>query len=205
MESQDPNLLLFPISSELRLERAIKSFDLGEGSKKLLDEFLYLINQGLSEANYFVGCIYEDGTNEVPKNLEYAFFYYQQSADEIGYLEGILALGKMYYHGMGTQKNYQNAFKYYKIVFEKNAHPVASFMLGRMYQYGEGVNKNLSLARDFYNLAIKSGNIYGMINLAMLEREDGHILTSIWIRCLAGLKAFLIAKKNPHDVRLRGS
>ena len=205
VESPNPNLLQFPLTNDIRLESAIKAFDSGDGSKKLLDEFIYLVNEGFAEASYFLGCIYEDGTDEVPKNFENAFFYYQQSAEEIGYLEGVLALGKMYYHGMGTQQNYQNAFKYYKIVFNKNAHPVASFMLGRMYQYGTGVDKNVELARYHYNLAVASGNVYGLINLSLLEAQEGNKFKSIWLRYLAGLRTFLIAKNNPKDVRLRGS
>ena len=44
VESPNPNLLQFPLTNDIRLESAIKAFDSGDGSKKLLDEFIYQEN-----------------------------------------------------------------------------------------------------------------------------------------------------------------
>jgi len=193
-----------PATVESRLEAAIRAFDSGDESRELHSEFVDLINKGSKEANYYVGCMYEDGTNGVPKNPEHAFFYYKQSVEGFGYLEGYLALARLYYHGTGTPQDYAQAFKYYAHVAEKKEHPVACFMLGRMHQYGTGTGKDLKLARSWYRRAIAHGYVYGMINLAMLEAEEGHLLRSKGLRIRAGLCAFWIARKNPHDARLRG-
>ena len=204
MEFQDRSLLQFPATADSRLELAIKAFDSGNNSNNLLSEFLDLIDKGSKEANYYVGCMYEDGTNGIQKNPEYAFFYYKQSVEGFGYLEGYLALARLNYHGIGTPQDYERAFKYYTHIVEKKEHPIACFMLGRIYQHGTGTEKDLKLARRWYQRAIAHGSVYGMINLAMLEAEEGHLLKSKGLRLIAGLRAYWIARKNPHDARLRG-
>lgn len=202
--SQPRKLVPFPLSIESRLEAAINAFDSGDDSKELHNEFLDLINKGSKEANYYIGCMYEDGTNGVQKKLEHAFFYYKQSVDGFGYLEGYLALARFYYHGIGIPQDYAQAFKYYSHVVEKKEHPVACVMLGRMHQYGTGPGKDMKAARAWYLRAIAQGNVYGMLNLAMLEAEEGNFLKSVGLRIRAGLNAFWIARRNPHDARLRG-
>lgn len=189
---------------EHRLETAIKAFDSGDKSKELFDEFIDLIDKGSLEANYYVGCMYEDGTNGAKQNPEHAFFYYKKTVDELGYLEGYLALARLYYRGSGVPQNYAEAFRYYFHVAQKKNHPVACFMLGRIYQYGTGEVKDLLAARSWYLRAIAQGNVYGMINLAMLEAEEGHLLQSLLLRVKAGLSAFFISLKNRHDPRMRG-
>lgn len=186
------------------LERAIEAFDRRDKSKELLDTFIKLIDAGFSEANYFVGCMYEDGTNGVTRNLEYAYFYYKQSVDTHGYLEGYLSLARMHYHAIGVPQDFTLARKYYAHVAQATKNPIACFMLGRMYQYGQGVQKDLAEARRWYAEAITRGSVYGMINMAMLEAEEGNVFRSLFLRVQAGLRAFLISRKNPRDARLRG-
>ncbi len=202
--SENRNIINLPVTTDHRLELAIQAFDSGDNSKKLFDEFVDLINMGVKEANYYVGCMYEDGSNGVDKNLEFAFFYYKKAAEEFGYLEGYLATARLYYHGTGVQQDYSEAFKYYSHIAQKTGHPVACFMLGRLYQYGTGVVKDIVAARNWYLRAIEQGSIYGMINLAMLEAEEGHLFKSIILRVKAAFMAVLIATKNRHDSRLRG-
>lgn len=204
MQSQDHKLLQFRLPVGSRLEAAIRAFDSGDNTKELYEEFIDLIDNGCKEANYYVGCMYEDGTNGMQKNPAHAFFYYTQSVDGFGYVEGYLALARLYYHGVGVPQNYEQAFAYYDHVAQKKEHPVACFMLGRMYQYGTGPKKNLKLARAWYLRSIAQGNVYGMLNLANLEFEEGRLLRSLWLRIKAGLYAFWIARKQPHDARLRG-
>lgn len=198
------NVVELPSSVEARLEKAIAAFDAGDNSPALLDEFLDLINKGSQEANYYVGMIYEDGTNGAEKNPEFALFYYQKSAEGYGYLQGNLAVARMHYHGAGVPQNYTKALEYYSHVAQQNEHFVASFMLGRMYHHGQGIEKDLKKAREWYERAIAKGSVYGMLNLAMLEAEEGHWLRSLVLRVKAGWTAFRISRKNPRDPRLRG-
>jgi len=202
--SRPNNVVELPSSIEARLEKAVAAFDAGDKSSTLLDEFLDLINKGCQEANYYVGMIYEDGTNGAEKNLEHAFFYYQKSTEGYGYLQGNLALARLYYHGIGVAQDFAKAFKYYSHVAEQKEHMVACFMLGRVYQHGQGVEKDLKKAREWYGRAIAKGSVYGMLNLAMLEAEERRWFKSLALRAKAGWAAFRISRKNLSDTRLRG-
>ena len=185
------------------LELAIKLFDQGDSSKDLFDLFIQLIDCGFAEANYFVGCMYEDGSNGVERNLEHARFYYQQSIDELGYLEGFLAVARFYYFGHGVPEDFGIAYKYFSHVAHYAKHPVAYVMLGRMNQYGQGTEINAEAARTLYINAIQLGNISGMINRAVLERSEGYFFRAVFLYCKASLMAFCIRMKSPKDARLR--
>jgi TPR repeat protein len=199
------NIIEFPKSRPLRLERAIVNFDAGDGSKELVEEFKSLADSGFAEADYFLGCIYEDGANGQAMDLPLALAHYEKAASGIGYLEAYLAQGRLLYHGDGgIKKDLHRAKKFYEMVKNYNSHPVACFMLGRMYQRGEGTTKDLNMAECLYKIAIEKGSIFGMLNLAMLRAETGAYFSSLSLRIKAGIQAFLIARKNPHDPRLRG-
>lgn len=92
-------IIEFPRTVEQRVEAAITAFDSGDGSNALFEEFTDLIDLGWVEACYYVACMYEDGSNGVQKNPAYAFFYYKRTLDELGYLEGSLAVARFYYLG----------------------------------------------------------------------------------------------------------
>lgn len=202
--SADSNIVEFPQSDRIRLEQAIQAFDNGDSSHRLFEEFMLLANKGLREANYFVGCMYEDGSNGIPKNPESALRYYEHSIEGLGYVEGYLAAARLWYHGDGVNQEFDRALRYYEHVARGSGHLVACFMMGRMHQRGQGTSRDLAQARDWYSKAISAGSVYGILNLAMLEAEEGHILTSLWLRIRAGIKAFMIARRDPRDIRLRG-
>jgi TPR repeat protein len=185
-----------------QLENAIRRFDDGDNTKLLYDEFVALVDAGYDEANYFLGCMNEEGSNGIDRNIEHAFFYYQRSVETIGYVEGCLAVARLKYQSNELSKDYEFAFKHYQLVSD---HIVAMFMLGRMYQYGQGVRKNLATAREFYDKSITRGSVYGMVNLALLEAEEGRWLKSKMLRIRAGINAMWISWKNKRDIRLRGS
>jgi hypothetical protein len=201
--SADSNVIEFPKADRVRLDEAISAFDGGEQSARLLEEFKSLAAKGYREANYFLGCMYEDGSNGAPLDLKAALRAYQSSVDEFGYVEGHLAVARFRYYGKGDNVDYNEAFHLYRHVAERRAHPVACFMLGRMYQHGRGTTKDLSAARVWLSKAASLGSVYGILDLAMLEREEGHYLRHLGLRVLAGAKAFAIARKNPKDERLR--
>lgn len=188
----------------MNLEQAIEKFESGDNSTELLAAFINLINLNFYEANYFAGMIYEDGTNGVDKNLEYAYFYYQRSVETIGYVEGYLALARMNYHGLGVPQDFYKAKEYYSIIENERGSLIAEFMLGRMHQYGQGVERDLRRARNFYESSVNKGSIYGMINLSNLEREEGNLVKSVWLRLRAGWNAMKISLSDKRDIRLRG-
>lgn len=202
--SADNNVLPFPQADTVRIERAIAAFDRGDQSAALLEEFRLLAERGVKEANYFLGCIFEDGSNGAARDLQKAIEHYEESVNGFGYVEGYLAVARLLYHGLGVRQDLSKAFEYYHRVATRHKHPVACFMLGRMYQRGEGTSPDAAVARSWYSKAVASGSIYGMLNLAMLEFQQGNWLKALWLRIRAGVNAFLIARKDRRDIRLRG-
>ena len=54
-----------------------------------------LAESGLAEANFYLGCMYEDGSNGLPKDVPLAFEQYELAASsEIGLFRGIHSTGK---------------------------------------------------------------------------------------------------------------
>jgi TPR repeat protein len=204
IRAADGNVIRFPKGDEVRLEQAIERFDAGDATHELLEEFRALADKGLREANYFLGLIYEDGTNGAETNVEKALDFYEESVNGLGYVEGYLAVARLMYHGLAGPRDYDKAFQYYEHVARKDENPIASFMIGRMYQHGQGVAKNLNTARAWYRQAIARGNVYGILNLALLEAEEGNVLKGILLRIHAYIKAVLIVLRNRRDIRLRG-
>jgi TPR repeat protein len=201
--SADSNVVDLPRADRIRLDEAIRAFDSGDQTARLLEEFQLLANRGYREANYFLGCIYEDGSNGATRDLKAALRAYQGSIDGFGYVEGYLAVARFNYYGNAPKVDYGEAFRLYQHVAERHAHPVAYLMLGRMYQQGQGVTKDTSAARIWLTKAASLGSVYGMLDLAILEREECHYIRHLRLRVMASVKAFTIARKNPKDIRLR--
>lgn len=203
MVSENHKIAGFPKNQKHRLEKAIALFDSGTNPAAALREFTALIDAGCNEAYYFAGCIHEEGGNGVERDLEKARFYYEKSVDEHGYVEGYLALGRLYYYGIGVAQDFAKAFGYYSVIAEKRDNPIAHLMLGKMYCYGQAVEKNLLAAREHLDKVVAKGNVYAIRQLASLEAEEGNYLKSLWLRLKAGFMAFNIGRKNMRDGRLR--
>jgi len=203
--SHGNNIIDLPSSRPLRLERAIAAFDSGDNSNELRIELEELAKAGFSEANYFLGCMFEDGTNGEVKNLQRALALYEKTAGSIGYLEAYLGIARLLYHGGdGVVRDYLRAKEIYEKILNYREHPVACFMLGRMYQHGQAGAENLSEAEAFFNRAISQGSVFGLINLSLLRSQQKRRFSSIWLRLKAAIAAYRIARINRHDVRLRG-
>ena len=192
-----------PLTDDQRLDRAIALFDSGDDLAHALKEFVSLIDKGNKEAYYFSGCIYEEGANGVEQDLGKARFYYEKSVEELGYVEGYLALGRLYFYGIGVNQDYAKAFEYYAVVRAQKDNPIAHLMLGTMHHYGFGVNKDSTKAREYYNKAAIMRNVYAIRNLGILEGEQGHLLRGLAMRVKAGIMAFSIGLRNMKDGRLR--
>lgn len=198
------NIIEFPEIRSLRMVKALNAFDTMDDSRFLADEFRLLAETGLAEANFYLGCMYENGSNGLIKNIPLAFKQYELAAVKIGLLDAYMAQARILYNGIGgIDKDVRKARETYEQIKDYNQNPIACFMLGRIYQYGEGVEKNLSKAESLYQMAIEQGYVYGMLNLAMLYAEKEMHLSKLVMKVRARLQAFQIARKNPRDVRLR--
>lgn len=190
-------------SVEHRLEKAIDASRRMDNAASLLPEFIALVDLGCSEANYFVGCLLEEGGPNLPKDLKSAVFYYQKAVEEIGYLEAALALARVCYYGIGVPVDTELAAQYYKTILALKPHPVASLMLGRMHRLGQGVSKDLKRAEELLEQAVEADNVYAIRELAMLRRQQKRWILALLLGLKAGWRAFRIGLQDLHDPRLR--
>lgn len=152
--------------------------------------FTKLIDDGVDEAYYFMGCIYEVGNEDIKKDLMKSIFYYNESA-EFGFVEGLYGLGRLVYYGMdGIGINYTEAFRIYTALNVTKGHvaPVAKLMLGQLYETGRGTDKNLALAKKYYAESWKLGNVFALLRLGQFERKYGNYLKGTWL----GLRFFVL-------------
>lgn len=199
------NIIEFPEIRSLRMVKALNAFDAMDDSKLLADEFRLLAETGLAEANFYLGSMYENGSNGLPEDIPLALEQYELAARKIGLLDAYMAQARLFYHGKGgIEKDVCKAQNMYEQIRNYNRNPIACFMLGRIYQYGEGVEKDLSKAESLYKMAIEQGYVYGMLNLAVLYAEKKMHFSNLVMRVRAGFQAFRVSRKNPRDVRLRG-
>jgi hypothetical protein len=199
------NIIESPQSRSLRMVKALNAFDAMDDSQLLADEFRLLAETGLAEANFYLGCMYENGNNGLPEDIPLALEQYELAARKIGLLDAYMAQARLFYHGKGgIEKDVCKAKNMYEQIKDYNPNPIACFMLGRIYQYGEGVEKDLSKAESLYKMAIEQGYVYGMLNLAVLYAEKKMHFSNLVMRVRAGFQVFQVSRKNPRDVRLRG-
>lgn len=198
------NILNFPRGNNQRFDVAIAFYEKGE-YRAALKEAIALIDEGYAHANTLVGAIYERGGEGIKQDYEKAKYYYQMAVDEVGAVEGWLALGRLHYFGKGMQPDYEKAFYYYSVVDEDTENAVAYLMLGQMYLEGKGVSKNMDKAREYFAKAENKGSVFALTYQGLLEKECGHYFRSLWFRLRAAYRAFVISTKNPSDLRLRRS
>lgn len=162
-----------------------------------------LIDRGYAHANTLAGSIYERGCNGVSADYEKAKFYYQMAVDTVGSVEGWLALARLCFLGKGSKPDYQKAFYYYSIVDEDTDNAVASLMLGRMYLEGKGVPKDIDKASAYFEKSASLGSVFAISYQALLAKESGRHVFSLWCRMKAACLAFAITLKDSSDTRLR--
>lgn len=196
------NILNFHRSNNQRFDAAIFLYESGE-YRAALKEAIALIDEGYGHANTLAGAIYERGGDGIKQDYEKAKFYYQMAVDEVGAVEGWLALGRLHYFGKGMQPDYEKAFYYYTVVDQDTENSVAYLMLGQMYLEGKGVPKDIGKARDYFIKAENRGSVFALTYQGLLEMECGHYFKSLWLRLKAAYLAFVISKRDPSDLRLR--
>jgi TPR repeat protein len=174
-----------------------------------LSRLIQLIDEGCDEAYYYAGRIYEEGGNGVEKDLAKAIFYYEKSTQEYGSVEGCLALGRLYYFGIGVPQDYQKALHFLTLIADEanngRGHGIAQMMLGQMYAFGHGVQQDFGMARAYFQKAADQGYVFPLSALSALEWRSRNYLKSLGLRIKAVWFALRITWSDPHDWRLRRS
>jgi TPR repeat protein len=115
-----------------------------------LQEFKPLAEQGVAEAQYNLGVIYDNGYS-VAQNDKEAVKWYRLAAEQ-GFAKAQYNLGRMYARGEGIPEDDKEAVKWYRLAAEQGF-VKAQYNLGRMYARGEGIRKDNVYAYMWFNLA----------------------------------------------------
>ena len=144
-------------------------------------------NQGLAEAQFGLGIMYETG-NGVEKSNAEALNWYNKAAEQ-GNTEAqkranILSkkqnaqspeelndLNKKYYYGLGVEQIYENAFPLF-LKAANQGHAEAQFLIGKMCYYGKGVKQDLKIAEEWLKLAANQGHAEAKILLKKINMEE---------------------------------
>lgn len=196
------NILQFKQRGDDQLIDLRKRVAESEDFLSLLPELHEMANQ-YPEVYCYIGWLYEEGDRTLKQDYEKAFYYYQLSVDEVGFLEGILSIAKFYYYGLGLEKDYEAAYGWYFLAAEEADNAIAQMMLGRMHHLGIGVEIDYTKAEEYYRQSVEKGYVYAMAFLGQLKETQGERLKGFLLRYKAGIRGAYLAWKNKSDIRLR--
>lgn len=126
-------------------------------------------NRGDAEAQYKVGCCYEDALG-TKKDSNQAFKYYQLAAKQ-SHAGAQYNLAICYDEGIGTQPSqFAQAFKYYQLA-AKQGNVNAQCGLASLYECGLGVEMDIRKAIEYYNLAASNGVDHAANEALRLQEE----------------------------------
>ena len=134
---------------------------------KAVDYYQKAADMGNAAALHNLGLCYEYGRYGLEKNTGKALDCYRKAAD-LGYSLSQLALGNLYYFGLGVTKDLAKAVDYYRKASD-SGNAYAQFSLGQCYEKGEGVEKNTAKALEWYRKAADQGNADAKRKLEKLE------------------------------------
>lgn len=154
---------------------------------KAYEFFLVEAKSGNSQAQYYLGMMYDNGKG-VPQGYKEAVKWYRLAAEQ-GNMEAQYSLGNMYHNGKGVPQVYKEALKWYRLAAEQG-HADAQLKIGGMYYLGQGV---LQSSEDAYAWCVvaaangsedarKSMEVFksGQMTPSQIERGQ-QIAKEIWV------------------------
>ena len=142
-----------PIPADMAAgERAYRNGDFATALK----EFLPLAKQGVADAQFWVGLMYDLGRG-VPKDYSEAIKWYRAAASQ-GDTYAQFNLGVMLEGGEGGPRDCEQAAKWYRLAAEKG-NPRAQFRLGMLYHSGSGVPANYDESLKWLRTAAEQGDV----------------------------------------------
>ena len=118
-------------------------------------EFSCLAEQGLAEAQTFIGEMYYNGY-DYPQNYEMALKWYKRAANQ-GCAKAQFSVGIMYYYGQGILQDYNKSMQWF-ILSAKQEYALAQSFLAGMYVVGHGAQEDFVLAYMWAEIAISNDN-----------------------------------------------
>ena len=192
------------ISSDIkrRWQRAVDAFRMGDKVGALFI-FKSLAKEGFYPAYTEVGNIYELGGDGIEQDFDEALRCYRKAAFEDGNEAAFAALGRLYFFGRGVERDFDKAFEYYGKILS-NRDPVVLLMYGHRYHAGLGAEVDTNKAREYYEEAADKGNVYAIVALGVLEKEEGNFIRGILLKLkgiVLGFYYYYLRDKN--DIRLK--
>ena len=147
-------VIMQSIDSLTNLELGVRSYEI-EDYKDAWAKLTPLAEEGNTEAQLYLGFMYDDGLGVVRDDAEAVKWY--RSAAKAGHAEARYNLGWMYDYGEGVEQDYREAIKWYRRAAEAK-HARAQNNLGWMYDKARGVKQDYRRAYMWYVLAQEQGD-----------------------------------------------
>ena len=119
-----------------------------------LREFQPLAEEGVVEAQFYLGVMYAKGRG-IAQNYAEAVRWYRLAAEQ-GFVKAMSNLGSMYSNGYGLPKDYALAIRWYQEAADEDL-PEAQYNLGVMHKEGKGMPRDLVKAYMWFNLSAGQG------------------------------------------------
>lgn len=133
--------------------------------RKAILYFIKAADNGIPEAAYQLGKIYETGVENVLAADQRLSFEWYTRAAEACIPEAENNLGSCYFFGRGVDVDYDRAFCLYSSAAKKG-NIEAEMNVGICYAAGRGVEQDYTLAYRWWKKAAENGHVKAMVNLA---------------------------------------
>jgi len=189
-ELRPPIDFLKMIQDAESIERGVAAYKRGDYATALR-EFRTLAEQGVAEAQFKLGGMYEKGQRRfrrlperrrlapasgrvrslggVPQDYAEAARWYRKAAEQ-GDARAQKDLGHMYFDGRGVPQDYAEAARWYRKAAEQGD-ARAQYSLGAMYNMGQGVLRDYAEAARWYRKAAEQGDTNSQYNLGFMYRK----------------------------------
>lgn len=190
-----------PLSHSDEWQEIIKFYE-GMDFRTALLRLKKLSVNGVPQALFFIGLIYEQGGGGVSQSFEEAINWYSKSITECGEPKSYIALGRIYYMGSGVRKNETAACNFFKKAAERGERG-ALYALGKFYRLGIGVEKNLDRAEEYSRAAYRKGHVLALRELAVISFKKGKLITGISQYFTAYKLIYKLVLNDPEDPRIK--
>tara|TARA_B110000971_G_scaffold218257_1_gene256703 strand:+ start:1264 stop:1998 length:735 start_codon:yes stop_codon:yes gene_type:complete len=136
-----------------------------------LRALLPLANQGNSEAQTYIGLLYEKGLG-VTQSYTEAIGWYEKAGAQDSY-KAQHSLGMLYFTGEGVSLDYAAAYEWFVRASDQDF-PPSLYMLGLLYHQGHGIDADFDKARTWFLKSARLGSANAQFMYAfMLQSGEG--------------------------------
>lgn len=134
--------------------------------QRALDILRPVAEQGVADAQYFVGRIYFDNPGGVARDPAEALRWFRLSGEQ-GHPIAQYHVGAIYRNGIGVERNDTEAAKWIRQAADQH-YDLAQNVIGEIYRDGRGVSRDLTEAKRWFQLAADQSQAVAEYNLGRL-------------------------------------